>query len=571
MLLLWMNTVAGEPDVSQMISMQGTSEIPSFFIDKYEYPNVEGVVPTSRLSLSEAQTLCAEQGKRLCTSAEWRHACFGSNEWRYAYGSEPVNGTCHQSPAQNTSHTSMMSSTQFVPAGSFPDCKTSEGVVDMIGNLEEWVLDDWKGLGGALEGGASYTHEVYADCTGRYSRMPDYRLSPEQKIVSAGARCCWSETPLSQELISLDRKNRLEQAQSVGSYNPDDEVQLPHGGWMDRYEYPNRKGEYPLTGVTWAEASQLCVQAGKRLCGVYEWEQACSADGHAFSMGSHYLKGGCALELREPVPSGTMATCTNTYGLHDMSGGVWEWTSSAFVAPLLSAGLPSEMTDLAEIRGGSWMVEPQKGVCRPADGYPVTSKNMGYEDVGFRCCRGEEWKPQGLAWGNTQVEGAQCPDGMIGIGLFCIDRYEYPNERGVLPKGTLSWKDAQLACQTQGKRLCTEAEWILACEGPEWKGYPYGAEYVSKQCASKDRALGAKLVHSGAHETCQTPDGVFDMTGNVWEWTQQDNGEGGVLRGGGSMLSAGLGRCRSRAFISDTPSTLVDVGTRCCLDVSTQP
>ena len=38
------------------------------------------------------------------------------------------------------------------------------------------------------------------------------------------------------------------------------------------------------------------------------------------------------------------------------------------------------------------MVEPQKGVCKPADGYPVT-KNMGYEDVGFRCCRGEEWLP----------------------------------------------------------------------------------------------------------------------------------------------------------------------------------
>ena len=37
------------------------------------------------------------------------------------------------------------------------------------------------------------------------------------------------------------------------------------------------------------------------------------------------------------------------------------------------------------------MVGPQKGLCRPVDGYPVTSKNMAYEDLGFRCCRGEEW------------------------------------------------------------------------------------------------------------------------------------------------------------------------------------
>ena len=74
----------------------------------------------------------------------------------------------------------------------------------MIGNLEEWVLDDWKGQRGMLEGGASYTHETYADCTGRYSRMPDYRLSPTQNIVSAGARCCWSKTPLTKELVSLE-------------------------------------------------------------------------------------------------------------------------------------------------------------------------------------------------------------------------------------------------------------------------------------------------------------------------------------------------------------------------------
>ena len=38
------------------------------------------------------------------------------------------------------------------------------------------------------------------------------------------------------------------------------------------------------------------------------------------------------------------------------------------------------------------------------------------------------------------------------------------------------------------------------------------------------------------------------MTGNVWEWVHLNNSDGGVLRGGGSILSAGLGRCRSRHF-----------------------
>jgi formylglycine-generating enzyme required for sulfatase activity len=254
-----------------MVPISGTEMIPAFYIDRYEYPNKNGVLPIASLSLGDAQELCAEQDKRLCTSAEWRHACLGPKRNRYGYGAEPVSGTCHQSPTQIATHTSMMSNEQFVPSGSFPDCETSTGVVDMIGNLEEWVIDDWKGLGGMLEGGASYTHEIYADCTGRYSRMPDYRLSPTQKIVSAGARCCWSETPVTQNLISLDRRERLQSVQTTEDYDPTNEVQLPHGGWMDRFEYPNREGILPTAGVTWNEAAEYCSQAGKRLCGVYEW------------------------------------------------------------------------------------------------------------------------------------------------------------------------------------------------------------------------------------------------------------------------------------------------------------
>jgi formylglycine-generating enzyme required for sulfatase activity len=256
-----------------------------------------------------------------------------------------------------------------------------------------------------------------------------------------------------------------------------------------------------------------------------------------------------------------MESCYNSYGIHDMSGGVWEWTSSDFDAPILSTGLPEEMQSLAEIRGGSWMVGPQKGLCRPVDGYPVTSKNMAYEDLGFRCCRGEEWKPQDLSWGSTEI----CPDYMVRIGDFCIDVFEYPNTEGKIPTGSLQWSDAQEECESVGKRVCTEAEWTLACEGPEWNGYPYGATYQSGVCASKDTMLGGQLAKSGRHLKCQTSDGVFDMTGNLWEWVALDTGEGGVLRGGGSMLSAGLGRCRSRAFIREGDSTSIDVGTRCCL------
>src|SRR6187399_1195807 len=41
---------------------------------------------------------------------------------------------------------------------------------------------------------------------------------------------------------------------------------------------------------------------------------------------------------------------------------------------------------------------------------------------------------------------------------FCMDRYEYPNHLGELPWVLTSWRQAQLMCREQGKRLCSEDE-----------------------------------------------------------------------------------------------------------------
>src|SRR5579871_73633 len=59
---------------------------------------------------------------------------------------------------------------------------------------------------------------------------------------------------------------------------------------------------------------------------------------------------------------------------------------------------------------------------------------------------------------------------------FCIDRFEYPNRRGVYPWIMVDWVEARTMCAREGKRLCTEAEWTFACEGEEALPYPYGYE-----------------------------------------------------------------------------------------------
>src|SRR5262249_51067799 len=50
---------------------------------------------------------------------------------------------------------------------------------------------------------------------------------------------------------------------------------------------------------------------------------------------------------------------------------------------------------------------------------------------------------------------------------FCIDRYEYPNQPGVKPAVMVTWDQAKATCEGEGKRLCTDSEWTLACEGAE--------------------------------------------------------------------------------------------------------
>ncbi len=59
--------------------------------------------------------------------------------------------------------------------------------------------------------------------------------------------------------------------------------------------------------------------------------------------------------------------------------------------------------------------------------------------------------------------------------LVCIaNTYEWPNKEGSGPEVMNRFHQAQVKCAAVGKRLCTESEWTLACEGPEMKPFPYG-------------------------------------------------------------------------------------------------
>ena len=181
----------------------------------------------------------------------------------------------------------------------------------------------------------------------------------------------------------------------------------------------------------------------------------------------------------------------------------------------------------------------------------------------------------------------RAPSGSCQTGTthkhFCMDTYEWPNKAGEDPVVMKSWYEARDACQSLGKRLCTQDEWTLACEGPEHLPYPYGYTRDATACnidrdaiqvdesalkrPDKRAAEVARLWQgeaSGSRPGCKSPFGVYDMTGNVDEWTVNETGNphNSALKGG--YWSWVRGRCRAVTAGHDEGFRYYQIGWRCC-------
>ncbi len=135
------------------------------------------------------------------------------------------------------------------------------------------------------------------------------------------------------------------------------------------------KGEnLPVEKVTWFEARDYCLAVGKRLPTEWEWEKAAKAGsrtqffwGDVVNHDFAWYKNN-ADKQTHPVRSKK----ANAFGLFDMAGNVWEWTSSN------SEGLGKIK------RGGSW-----RNTARSMRSHHrITSlPHFRYHYVGFRCAR----------------------------------------------------------------------------------------------------------------------------------------------------------------------------------------
>lgn len=88
------------------------------------------------------------------------------------------------------------------------------------------------------------------------------------------------------------------------------------------------------------------------------------------------------------------------------------------------------------------------------------------------------------------------------------------------PVNCVDWQQADSYCRAQGKRLPTADEWEWAARGTTraWP-HPWGAERPSTQLCWSGMAKRDATCAVGSFPEGDTPDGIHDLAGNVWELT----------------------------------------------------
>jgi hypothetical protein len=153
------------------------------------------------------------------------------------------------------------------------------------------------------------------------------------------------------------------------------------GFFIDELPYPNEAGAIPVSNVTQPQAADLCSRQQKRLCTELEWERACKGPQNVtYPYGDSYHGADCGTASPSPsiAPVGILAQCRSGFGVRDLHGSVWQWTSSPWGRGTLE--------NLVAQRGGTGQPGEVFGRCANARG---RRPDAPQPTAGFRCCAGD--------------------------------------------------------------------------------------------------------------------------------------------------------------------------------------
>jgi sulfatase modifying factor 1 len=212
--------------------------------------------------------------------------------------------------------------------------------------------------------------------------------------------------------------------------------------------------------------------------------------------------------------------------------------------------------------------------------YPPSRKEVR------RAIAGQKWGPAALGKEEIEPPVPVLPEWERGPGIEALA----VSEAHVTPQAYVSKPTAKAACESAGKRLCSLAEWKLACRGDQNTRYPYGEKYRIGLCNVHITSHPASILYGNAslghwdprlnqvtvdgapllRSTGETPkcrsswgaDGVYDMVGNLDEWVEDDKS---TFVGGFYARDTFRG-CDAR--VSKHPPVFFDftTGVRCCAD-----
>ncbi len=150
------------------------------------------------------------------------------------------------------------------------------------------------------------------------------------------------------------------------------------------------------------------------------------------------------------------------------------------------------------------------------------------------------------------------------------------------PVVCIDWCDANEYCKSNGKRLCNgifdlpnEAstdEWYYACSNDGNFEFPYGNDFENNYCNGHELGI-LNVLPVGSLLNCEGGfDGIFDMSGNVLEWTGSCGNDGSgykcLSRGGAYYTAASAMSCNYHQINPvEVTYYMSALGFRCCSDI----
>ncbi|HEY4178828.1 MAG TPA: MopE-related protein [Kofleriaceae bacterium] len=190
---------------------------------------------------------------------------------------------------------------------------------------------------------------------------------------------------------------------------------------------------------------------------------------------------------------------------------------------------------------------------------------------------------------------------LIGTAHFWMDTFEasHPDatmmtggvsttlacsNAGVVPWRGATYAGAVAACAAAGKVLCTGDQWGTACQGATPTPppanpliYPYGMAFDGNACNTEtydgdSNTMGNQNVVTltGSLATCQSTAtgalGIYDLSGNLKEWTDEDTGNANIKiqRGGSYLTPSTAATCQFKLTRSAVGAIEQETGFRCC-------